>query len=492
MSSKKIEINYKTICNKDIISSKLKNNFHCVTINIKKDLGGVSDDEIENIWQQVFEDYNSGIILAATLGVELMNESRHLHVSMILATPTQVNVTQKRYEMVIKSNRIDPPKVHLQGGKEIKTPVTVVVSCPNSKTQENFRAYRWLAYALKEQAKEFNDVGTFSRDMNWTNSDIFRTIGMFDGTTADEERQNQFGTFIFTSWQKKLTHRIGEPETIWNDTKLADRAMRFMETTGFEMDWLHDDLLTQVKNQATIITKMVLNKRGQERYHLSKTFFGNSKKERAIYAKLCHMRPMSNGTSKRYEEELYTAIQCRVAENLGAVITSSREKKLILENAKLIKMNAKLKNICKEQVLKLRKKNSCQCVDKNSTVRNIDKQIAYREREYKRIKAMMKTHQHSSEDMDAYQNHKGELEVLRKLRLEMTNKVTNIDHSKIEKEEEEFVPYNHEAVMEMYPELTADITGNKRQQYYEREKKRQKTEDGPGLVMSKTSRFICN
>lgn len=377
MSSKKIEIDYKTTCRSSTYSDKLCNTFHCVTVNIKKDLGGVSDDEIENIWQQVLEDYENGILLAATLGVELVNESRHLHVSMILVDPTQVNVTQKRYEKVIKSNRIDPPKVHLQGGKEIKTPVTVVVSCPNSKTQENFRAYRWLSYAPKEQAKEYNDVGTFSRDMNWTDSNIFRTIGMFDGTAADKERQKEFGTFIFTSWQKKLTHRIGEPETLWINNKLADQAMRFMEKTGLEMDWLHDDLSIMIKNQATIITKMVLNKRGKERYHLSKTFFGNGKKKKAIYNKLCQMRPMSNGTSKRYEAVLYTEIERRVAENLGVVINSSRESKLILENAKLEK-------ICKSHVLKIKELKSKLKARWDLEWGNvIDKRIEHHEKKFK-------------------------------------------------------------------------------------------------------------
>ena len=56
-----------------------------ITINIKKDLGGVLDDEVIDVWQQVLEDYKSGLVVAATMGIELVNESRHLHSSLILS-----------------------------------------------------------------------------------------------------------------------------------------------------------------------------------------------------------------------------------------------------------------------------------------------------------------------------------------------------------------------------------------------------------------------
>jgi len=75
-----------------------------------------------------------------------------------------------------------------------------------------------------------------------------------------------------------------------------------MEETGFELEWLHEDLGTMAKNQATIITRMVLNRVGQQRYHLCKKFFGKGEKNDAIFRMLCQLKPPSNRTSARYEK----------------------------------------------------------------------------------------------------------------------------------------------------------------------------------------------
>ena len=42
------------------------------------------DSEIVKVWEQVEQDFNAGLIVAGTMGVELDGEKRHLHVSMIL------------------------------------------------------------------------------------------------------------------------------------------------------------------------------------------------------------------------------------------------------------------------------------------------------------------------------------------------------------------------------------------------------------------------
>jgi hypothetical protein len=349
------KIDYKTTCQWVTLSDKRKSNFHTVTINIKKDLGGVLDEEVIDVWQQVLEDYKSGLIIAATMGIELVNESRHLHISLILAIPTLGSVTQKRYEKLIAPGRLDAPKISLRGDKEIRTPVTVQVEQPKTKNMENYRAYRWLSYAHKERAKDFNDVLTFNRDVDWRATREFKTIGLFGGPN-DAHSKSEFGNFVFTSWQKKLTKRIGAPETVWLNNNLSEQARRFMEKTGLDMEWIDDDLKTMATNQAVIITKMVLNKIGKERYHLSKNFFGKGAKNKAISDMLCSMRPPSNRTCSRYEQSMYDAIEKRMIEVLCFAHTTPRRSKadatliktLTRENVSLKKMNVKLKNICKE------------------------------------------------------------------------------------------------------------------------------------------------
>ena len=367
------KINYKTTCQYTSLSNKRKSNFHTVTINIKKDLGGVLDDEVIDVWQQVLEDYKSGLVVAATMGIELVNESRHLHSSLILTNPTLGSVTQKRYEKLIKPGRLDAPKVSLRGDKEIRTPVTVQVEQPKTKNMEHYRAYRWLAYSHKERAKDFNDVLTFNRDVNWCDTREFKTLGLFSGPDT-EQNKIEFANVVFTSWQKKLTKRIGAPETIWLNNNLAEQAMRFIEATGQKMEWIHDDSVVMAKNQAAIITKMVLNKIGKERYHLSSNFFDvRGEKKTDIYTNLCSMKPPSNRTSRRYEQELYKCVEQRMAKAHRVIFTVSEERtalerQLMKENQQLTKMNAKLKKQCELHVVTIYDR-------KGKKMANIEEQI---------------------------------------------------------------------------------------------------------------------
>ena len=408
------KIDYKTTCQWTTLSDKRKSNFHTVTINIKKDLGGVLDIEVIDVWQQVLEDYKSGLIIAATMGIELVNESRHLHISLILAIPTLGSVTQKRYEKLIAPGRLDAPKISLRGDKEIRTPVTVQVEQPKTKNMENYRAYRWLSYAHKERAKDFNDVLTFNRDVDWRATREFKTIGLFGGPN-DAHSKSEFGNFVFTSWQKKLTKRIGAPETVWLNNNLSEQARRFMEKTGLDMEWIDDDLKTMATNQAVIITKMVLNKIGKERYHLSKNFFGKGAKNKAISDMLCSMRPPSNRTCSRYEQSMYDAIEKRMIEVLCFAHTTPRRSKadatllktLTRENVSLNKMNVKLKNICKEHVAeKLSKK-------------NFDKRIAFHSKELERLRPGKRVNNLNAKEDKAFYMHRDAVVKLREQQLSL-------------------------------------------------------------------------
>lgn len=351
MSTKTIFINEDITCKEIKLKDKSKTNFHSICVSIKKSLGGISQAEVDKIWNQVLRDYADGLVIAATMGLE-GGEDQHLHVSQVLKHPTLSGVTQKRYESLIDPGRLDFSRPDSRG---VKRCITVQVAQPAKGKRKHFSAYRWLAYAHKEKAMEFNDVDTFVRDMAINDCKKYRSIGVFDGCDEDEERKLHFGEKIFTSWQKKITRGNGVPETICIDASLANKAMRFMERMGLTVQWNPENPEEEVRNQATTITKMVLNKTGKERYHLSKTFFGTSKKQKAIWLNLVAMKPPANHINKRYESALYKAIECRMAEVHGAAVCSQQEAALLAVRQKLLKKVERLESICKEHVLRYEK-----------------------------------------------------------------------------------------------------------------------------------------
>ena len=194
MSLSKSIINEKLICVCKGSGSKSISTFHGVTFNFDKiNLGGVLDSEIYKVWEQVVEDYNTGLIVAASMGVELKGGKRHLHISLILNERALTAVTGDRYRSLISDKRRAKPKIYIRNGKEVKTFRTVVASQPRGlKDGVRHSAYNWLAYSLKEMAKDFNDVNIFASDVDFTNSNDFKTIGMFNGSDNDERSKAIF------------------------------------------------------------------------------------------------------------------------------------------------------------------------------------------------------------------------------------------------------------------------------------------------------------
>ena len=356
--TKSILIDEKTLCDFKKSGNKSISDFHNVTLNFdKKHLGKVLDSEIIKVWEQVEKDYNDGTIVAATMGVELDGERRHLHVSKILSQRALTAVTGARYRRLIAKERRAKPRIYIRNGKEVKTYTTVVASQPEGlKGGVRHLAYNWLAYPLKELAKDFNDINVFARDVNFTNCDDFKTIGIFDGSNNDERRREKFACSVFMSWQKKISKVNGEPETIYTGDRLPTQAMEFMESVGIDAVWnVEGDRKASAMNQAKIITKMVLNNIGKKRYNLASNFFGNDKEGKNTYRLVMGLKPLPNRTSQDYEKELHSAILKNRATALGVSIESKVEKRLISELSKLKKKYESLENVCKGHVVTIQK-----------------------------------------------------------------------------------------------------------------------------------------
>ena len=267
-------------------------------------------------------------------------------------------VTAGRYRSLIAKDRRAKPKIYIRKGKEVKTFTTVVASQPNGlKGGVRHSAYNWLSYSLKEMAKDFNDVNVFARDVDFTNGNDFKTIGMFDGSDNDQRRKEKMASCIFIAWQKKCSEKNGEPENICIGSRLPAQAMEFMESVGIDdVEWtVEGDRAAMATNQASIITKMVLNRIGKKRYNLDKKFFGSDKGGNATYELVMGLKPLPNQTSQDYENELYSAILKQRANALRIHVESKVEQGLLLENEKLKKKYLRLENVCKGHLITIDK-----------------------------------------------------------------------------------------------------------------------------------------
>ena len=128
--SNTIKINEESICKYDS-GNKSKSDFHNVTIRFKRGLGGIDDSEIKSVEDRAKEDFENGLIIAYTIGIEGEGEERHIHLSMILANKTESHVTQNRYEQLIDEERLhftSYSRDTKDGPKEVKSCITVKVT----------------------------------------------------------------------------------------------------------------------------------------------------------------------------------------------------------------------------------------------------------------------------------------------------------------------------------------------------------------------------
>lgn len=377
-------INETTICKYDS-GNKSKSDFHSVTIRFRRGLGGIHNSEIKLVEDQAKKDFENEVILAYTIGIEGEGEDRHLHVSMVLATKTESHVTQQRYEQLIEEERLEIAtytRDTKDGPKKVKSCVTVKVTQPKKNVIANIRAFTWLSYPLKEMAKEFNDIAAFKADVTDEHfaatfeefpEKQFLSVGLFD-QGSESISKDEFLNSIFTTWQKKLNDKSGKIQSLSLGSNILTEQVRvFLKDRNIELEWLvESDNEATAKNQATILTKMVLNKLGKTRYVLAKTFFSGSKiaNIKQIGTKLGLMKPADDRTSAAYETALYEAIETRVCEAWAIPTQSKADKKLLKANEKLVKENQKLKqkfdslkrNIKDKgikELLKLQKKEDC-------------------------------------------------------------------------------------------------------------------------------------
>ena len=290
--------------------------FHSVTFRVADNLlNGINEEEKEKIWSQALDDFKNGVIIAATLGEEMKDKEKHVHLSMIRSTKAESHVSTDRYKGLIDPSRIE----YREDSRGRNTCTTVCTSQPKNK---GALAYFWLAYAWKEKAKCYNDVDTFRASIDFTNCAKYRSIGLFDDSEADVVRKKCFAINVWEQWQKKITEKTTFHKIEWADW-LADMVEKFRLKTQLEVPWLHEDDATKVTNQTEILFRMVMYKGEKDRYVIPKRFYGKGAKGDKVYNKLTGNKPPTGRTSQAYERMLHNAIHVAVAENHGVTLVKS-------------------------------------------------------------------------------------------------------------------------------------------------------------------------
>ena len=290
--------------------------FHSVTFRVADNLlNGINEEEKEKIWSQALDDFKNGVIIAATLGEEMKDEEKHVHLSMIRSSRAESHVSTDRYKGLIDPSRI----AYRTSSNGRNTCTTVFTSQPKSM---QVLPYFWLAYAWKEKAKGYNDVDTFRESISFTNCAKYRSIGLFDDSEADVVRKKCFAINVWEQWQKKITEKTTFHSIAWTDW-LADMVEKFRLKTRLTVPWLHEDDATKVNNQTEILYRMVMYKGEKDRYVIPKRFYGKGAKGDKVYNKLTGNKPPTGRTSKAYEKMLYNAIHLAVAHNHGVTLVKS-------------------------------------------------------------------------------------------------------------------------------------------------------------------------
>ena len=290
--------------------------FHSVTFRVADNLlNGINEEEKEKIWSQALDDFKNGVIIAATLGEEMKDEEKHVHLSFIRSSRAESHVSTDRYKGLIDPSRI----AYRTSSNGRNTCTTVFTSQPKSK---GALAYFWLAYAWKEKAKGYNDVDTFRASIDFSNCAKYRSIGLFDDSDADVVRKKCFAINVWEQWQKKITEKTTSHFIAYSDY-LADMVEKFRLKTRLEVPWLHEDDATKVKNQTEILFKMVMYMGEKDRYVIPKRFYGKGAKGDKVYFKLNANKPPTGRTSKAYEKMLYNEIHVAVAGVHGLTLVKS-------------------------------------------------------------------------------------------------------------------------------------------------------------------------
>jgi hypothetical protein len=291
-------------------------NFHTVCVNPHNALGGIHDSEIEAVHQQAAEDFKSGWIRCATLGVEGSKGQRHAHLRQVIETPSETHVTKKRYEPLIDENR----QVYLdQSGKKN---ITVHCGQPKKGERKHMRAFTHLAYPWKYMAQGYDSLNDFiqyflKRDMKDTPK--YRSYGLFDNGMDDEDK-TCFATAIWRRWLKEKD-KVIKYLIRWDEEDFNEQALQFMEDNDIPLnEWQPD-----VESQTKIITAMVLHKGNEKQYLLTRFF----KKFPTLYGSLIVKKK-----SPDFEALVFSAVRKELTRVHGEKLTQLVPTKITSEKVK--------------------------------------------------------------------------------------------------------------------------------------------------------------
>jgi hypothetical protein len=245
---------------KDRISNnsvgKADSNFHAI---IWRPVGGVTDEQIQLLYQQFRKDLGDGqpkIAERGTFSIEGTGTDKHVHIALILTQRAETTVTSTRYKALLGKPLLAKACCTADGVK-IKNHALVCCQPPTNK-MEHYKQTTWLAYPMKEAAKNPDFVAK-----DYDNGNTRRLAFVFDGLSGNalKQAQKHFEVSIRTFWKNKLV----KTNYIYfnNMTKLAKE---FYPIHCPELPWCPT-------NRAEILARMYLHKGRYLRYEFAANFF---------------------------------------------------------------------------------------------------------------------------------------------------------------------------------------------------------------------------
>ena len=129
---------------------KADSNYHAV---VWRPIGGVTDEQIQLLYNQFRKDLGQGqprIAHLGTFSIEGDGRERHVHIALILISRAETWVTSNRYKTLLGDQTLlDGTSVD---GVKIPKKVALLCCQPECNKMPNYKQTTWLAYPAKEAA----------------------------------------------------------------------------------------------------------------------------------------------------------------------------------------------------------------------------------------------------------------------------------------------------------------------------------------------------
>jgi hypothetical protein len=237
---------------------KKDSNFHAI---VWRPIGGVTDEQVQVLYNQFSKDLlgkgQPRIAHRGTFSIEGEGRERHVHIALILIGRAETWVTSKRYKALLGDQTL------LDGccidGVKIPKKVALLCCQPACNKMQNYKQTTWLAYPVKEAAKNPDFMPT-----DYDNGTTRRMGYVFDGLDGVELRdaKTRFETALRTFWKSKCV----STKIIYFNKSMDKLANEFYPIHCPDLPWCPE-------NRAEVLARMYLHQGRFLKYEFASNFF---------------------------------------------------------------------------------------------------------------------------------------------------------------------------------------------------------------------------